>query len=479
MKKIIYSLSAALALTTSLQAQNAIPNGGFESWTSATYDYPQSYLNSNPGSFFRTNAAFNVVKTTDAFHGSYALQLTTNVGVAHDTNMAYIIDASNTNGNPCQWSGGIPYNQKPTGLHGNYKSNVAVGDSAGIIVAFRSGGTCLGMYIMKFYGTHNAYTPFTLSFSPALSATPDSMIFAAVSSDVFGNIQKAGSMLQLDSLSFTGGVSQPAAFNGDFENWQSQTVKKPNNWYLQTDDQGDGIFQTTDAQAGTYAMELKTVLGQRGNGNVKTPAAQGAGISTGYSNNNCGGGPNCLRGGYPFTNQVDTLAFYYKYVPSGNDTGEVSINFKKNTTGVWSTGAPLRASATYKYMEVPFNTSTAIDTVIVSFQSTNWRDSSVSFVGSDLKIDQVHFKSQSLAGIKKYDANASIAVFPNPSNGVFTITHIQGNDLVRVYNVYGQEINAAITKDGNDAHVQIDAPGAYFIYINSGGKITSHKVIVL
>ena len=477
MKKIIYLFSIAFFLGASLHAQNAIPNGGFESWTSATYDYPPFYINSNLGAFFRTNSAFNVVKTTDAYHGNFAMQLTTNVG--SDTNFAYIINASNTNGNsPCQWSGGIPYNQKPTGLRGYYKNNVVAGDTASIVVAFKSAGACVGMYMMKFYGAHNTYTQFTIPFSPALSGTPDSMIFAAISSDVFDNIQKNGSMLQLDSLSFTGGVSQPANFNGDFEIWQSQTLSKPNNWYLETDDQGDGIFQTTDMHAGTYAMELKTFSGNRGNGNAKYPVAQGAGISTGYSANHCGG-PNCQKGGNPFTNQIDTLAFYYKYVPSGNDTAEVSLNFKKNGVGVWSMGGPISASATYKYMEFPFNTGTPIDSVIVSFQSTSYKDTALGFIGSDLKLDDIHFKSQPFTGIKKYDANASISVFPNPSNGTFTVSHVKTYDLVRVYNVYGQEINAAITKDGADAHVQIDTPGAYFIYINSSGKITSQKIIVL
>ncbi len=475
MKKIIYLICVGIINNVTMQAQNAIPNGNFESWTSTTYNVPQFYIGSNPSTFFKCNSAINCIKTTDAYHGSYAVQLTTNVGT--DTCLGYIMNASNPNGNnPCQWSGGIPYNQIPTGLHGYYKSNVVAGDSAGILVAFKHAGSCLGLYMHKFYGVHSTYTPFSITFSPSISGTPDTMILAAISSDVFDNIQKNGSMLQLDSLSFTGGVSQPVDFNGDFENWQSQTANKPNNWYMQTDDQGSGILQTTDKEAGTYAMELKTFLGGKGNNNI--PAANSAGISTGYSLNNCGG-PNCQRGGYPFTNQIDTLAFYYKYFPSGNDTASAGLNFKKNGNSVWSTGSPLLASATYKYVEIPFNTFNLIDTVIVSFQSSSYRDSALSFIGSDFKVDEAHFKSQPFAGIKLYNANAGISVFPNPSNdGLFTVSNIKTFDLIRVYNIYGQEVSAQIIKQADYANIKINTAGAYFVQVNSSGRITMQKVIV-
>ncbi|HXB40196.1 MAG TPA: T9SS type A sorting domain-containing protein [Bacteroidia bacterium] len=476
MKKIIYLLSAAALFTVTMQAQNAIPNGNFESWTTGTFDTPVGYWNSNPSTFFKCNSAFNCIKTTDSQHGVYAIQLTTNVGT--DTCMGYVVNSPNPNGNnPCLWPGGSAYNQIPTGIQGFYKSNEQVGDSGGILVGFKNGGTCLGLYMHKFGGVHNTYTAFNFTFNPPISGTPDTVVFAAVSSDVFNKVQKNGSMLQLDNISFVG-ASQPATFNGDFENWQSQTANKPNNWYLQTNDQGSGILQTTDKKAGTYAMEMKTFLGSRGNNN--TPAASGAGVSTGYYPNHCGG--SCpQRGGHPFTNQIDTLMFYYKYAPSGNDTAQVGLNFKKNGVNVWGTGMWYNTpQSTYQFAKIPFNTGTPIDSVIVSFQSSSWRDSSLTFIGSDFKVDEAHFASQPLnTGIKTFDASIGIKVFPNPSaDGNFVVSNIQTYDLVRVYNVFGQEVNAGITKENDYAKVQINTAGVYFIYVNAQGKITNQKVIV-
>ena len=90
------------------------------------------------------------------------------------------------------------------------------------------------------------------------------------------------------------------------------------------------------------------------------------------------------------------------------------------------------------------------------------------------------FKSQALTtGIKQGKNNASISVYPNPSNdGVITLSNINQFDLVRVYNVLGQEVHAVVTKENNTARLQINTPGVYVVYVNASGKVTEKKVIV-
>jgi len=474
MKKI-YSL-LFICLATIVQAQNAVPNGSFEQWTTATHETPQYYVqSSNTEAFFRSNAPFNCVKTTDSYHGLYALKLTTVVG--SDTLMGYVLNANPGDGDPCQWKGGIPYNQQPTGIKGYYKSNIMPGDSAGILLVFKGGGSC-NFYLYKFGGVQSTYVPFSFNFSPAMSFIPDTVIFGAVSSDVFNDVQKPGSMIQLDSLAFTGVGSQPAYFNGDFETWQTNTIKSPDDWYLNTDGQGLGVSQTTDAYQGTYAVQLTTYLGD----NKGIPLARGGEVSTGYYVCPSGSG-NCVeKGGFPFSNMVDTLAFYYKYIPSGNDSAAVQLNFKKNGVQTWSTGISLHAAANYTYMEIPFNIGTAPDSVIVGFRSSSWNDTLVSFVGSTLKVDEIHFKSQPLStGIKNLEKNKSISVYPNPSlNGIFQVNNIGVKDVISVYNILGERVNATIKRNIDSAFVDIspNAEGVYFIQVNSEGKIFAEKIIV-
>jgi len=58
------------------------------------------------------------------------------------------------------------------------------------------------------------------------------------------------------------------------------------------------------------------------------------------------------------------------------------------------------------------------------------------------------------------------------------MTNVQTFDLVRVYNVVGQEVNASIIKTMDKTQVYINTAGAYFIQVNARGKITTNKVIV-
>ncbi|MBK5286491.1 MAG: T9SS type A sorting domain-containing protein [Bacteroidia bacterium] len=432
MKKALLSLSFVF-IVLAAAAQTAIPNGDFENWISATYDYPLNYpYTSNPESFFKCSTPFSCVRTTDAYQGTSAIQLTTSIS-GNDTCFGYFIN-TNANGNPSSWTGGFPYTQTPTGISGFYKSAIPAGDSASILAFFRASNVLIGMYTFKFSGTQSTYTPFSFPLSPPLPMAPDSVIIAAISSDVFNNYAANGSMLQLDSVYFTGVASQPALMNGNFEVWGGVTLNNPINWYT-SDSQGQGFARTIDVHSGNYAIELQTYLGNTSGNNV----AQAGMISTGYWDNNC----NCLMGGYPFSSQIDTLAFWYKYNPVNGDTAQVNLSFKNNGSVV--SGANLNiytAASTYQYAELPFNIGMTIDTVIVQIQSSSWSDTALAFIGSDLIVDDVHFKSQTV-GINHLHASSGLAGFsyPNPVHDVLNI-RVENNSSSQtrllIYDVTGR-----------------------------------------
>jgi len=102
-------------------AQNAIPNGNFENWSSATYETPQYYpFSSNSDAYFAQPVLpFNVTKTTDSQLGTYAVQLVT-TSTTSNGGGAYFAN-TNPDSDPSTWHGGIPFNQKPTGISGYYK----------------------------------------------------------------------------------------------------------------------------------------------------------------------------------------------------------------------------------------------------------------------------------------------------------------------------------------------------------------------
>jgi hypothetical protein len=358
---------------------------------------------------------------------------------------------------------------------------VATADSATILVVFSKAGINIGTYFLTIGGIHNTYTLFNLTFKPALTVTPDSVIFGAISCKLLNGQQPhgpAGSTLKLDSVSFTGVSSQPALMNGDFETWQSQTYNDPANWYVQSDN-GNGFNRTTDAAKGNYAIEMKTFPGNMNN----HPGARPTQISNGYYPKNCN---QCYEmGGYPFSHQSDTLAFYYKYTPANSsDSAWVSCNFKKNGINIWFIGKGLHASASYQYVEIPFNIfGQTPDTAITSIQSSSWNDTLLSYVGADLKIDEIHFKSQPLTtGIFNYGNDNRINIFPNPSNGRINIQYSGFSiQLLQICNILAETVYST-TKIQQHTFNDIDLSklqkGIYFVKMYSGEKIYTRKIVL-
>lgn len=381
MKKKLLSIMTILA--SGLAFGQTIPNGGFESWTTLSYEEPTHYQtsnsNNNNGNFYPANA----VKTTDAFHANYAIKLSTVLQANSDTSIAYF-----ANGNPGQTpaQGGIPYTQKPTGIRLHYKSNIIGTDSALILVVFKKGGVNLATYFWKIGASQSSYTLFSKTFSPALTVNPDTVIFGATSSDPFNNNYKGtpGNMMQIDSVSFVG-ASQPATLNGDLEQWQPNSMDLPNGWT------SEYAAKTTDAYTGTYAIELQTTAPGFGGGGGIHPGNATSGKYTNY------GPPG---GGHPYTKQIDTLVFYYKYLPADpNDTAQIYVNFKKNGTNFWNAGTFLLQASVYTRVSIPFDLTmmpspTVPDSCIITIQSSNKWPAPASYVGSDLKIDNMYFASQ-------------------------------------------------------------------------------------
>ncbi len=59
--------------------QSPVPNGDFENWNSSTIENPANYPNtSNADELFRYGLPSNVIKSAEAYHGTSAVELTTN-----------------------------------------------------------------------------------------------------------------------------------------------------------------------------------------------------------------------------------------------------------------------------------------------------------------------------------------------------------------------------------------------------------------
>lgn len=367
-----FLLFCLLVMTFSVNAQS-IPNGGFESWQVTSFENLSFYGTSNYKKDNNVITPLNVVKTTDAYHGNYAIKLTT---VLSGTTSCFAFFANGSPGSN-QGSGGIPYTQKPSGVRFRYKANIIGSDTAIFLCWFKKNGSYIGQYVYKFATSQTNYTLFDANFATQLPQNPDTVIVAAASSNAFLQVPPTvGNSFQLDSITFKGVASQPAILNGDFEQWQTESHYVLNGWNT------EGL-RVTDAYSGSYALELQTQGPSFGDNQIRIGRAM-TGIPTQSS----------TLGGYPYSQQIDTLFFYYKYLPAHpSDSFKVSVNFKKlgNFFAGYTNQYPI--SASYVKGAIPFNLFQAPDTVIIFIESSKtW--TVPAYIGSDLKIDNMFFKTQ-------------------------------------------------------------------------------------
>lgn len=475
MKKIFFFTLIALSIFH-VQADEIIPNASFENWSASSYVSPENYPYTSNLQASYEESPTNLTKTTDAYHGTYAVKLST-LSSNDGTTFAYFLNTDPDEGDLNQWKNGFLYNEIPTGIRGYYKYNVETADSALIMVVFRKSGSSIGNYIFKIGGIKNTYTLFDFNFSPVLTQTPDSVILGAVSSDFMKHENGLpGSVLFIDSISFKGVTSQPILMNGDFENWSTYNLPSVLDNWNPKDKYKQGVAKTNDAKQGSFAVELTSYLGKEKNENDEEVQRTEPGyLTTGHWSNVC----NCVTGGIPFTNILDTLSFWYKYTPTSNDYAEVSLNFRKNGSQYDGRVLQLSASSVYKYVEMPFQLNTQPDSLVLSFISSPWSHKDLSFIGSKLVLDDIKFKSQIIyTGLSEISNSDPVRIQALNSRGKYIVNY-EGNASIKVsvYNTAGIKI---LNVSGITPTFELTnkPKGVYFVQIEFLNKIYSQKLIV-
>lgn len=444
MKTLLVLFLFLTCTIVALMGQDTIPNGNFEQWSSTLYLLPDNYPVSSNQDALQKCKTPNVVQTSEAYHGKYAVQLTTlqATNATTDTVGGWLANSTATGkGDPTTWPGGIPFNQIPTGITGYFQYNVDSADSALVGVVFKKNGASYAHYFYALGGIHASYTRFSFNFSPALSQAPDSVIVVMTSSNLLKNNGIPGSAAKFDSIAFTGST-QPALLNGDFEAWSGQsTTPELSGWFIQND--AGNILQTQDAESGKYALELKTIAGKNPD---KSFFLYPGYIQDGVWNSVS----NTFSGGFPYPHNSGILTFWYKYAPANpNDSAIINIMLKKSSVGIGGNGMRLKATSAYTYIEMPFYTNgTVADSAMIGIGSSYWRgnawaDTAVSYVGADLKIDQLAFKALS-TGLQVLPEDNNITFYPNPmsASGTLYIPYsIKSSPLIlKIFSLTGETI---------------------------------------
>lgn len=457
MKKQLLTALAVLSIAAAANAQ-VFPNGAMESWQTLNIDEPNGWNTSN-GEWRLVNGQFTVTKSNDSRSG-FAIKLETRVSEDGDTAFAYF---ANTEGDPTAGDGGQPFSQIPQNMTGYFKSNIAAGDSAIMLVLFKKNGVVISQSGYKFTGTNNTYTAFSFPIQN-LSVTPDSVIIAAASSNVLDEIGVTpGSWIMFDDLALTGtGVTQTIS-NGNFDNWTTTTLYNLNDWFVM----GETVNRTTGYK-GLYGVTLETIQYEDGY------IGQTALSNNSYDNNS--GEP---IGGLPYTRTLDTLVFWYKYNAAAvNDSAGVYVTITGGGSPVGGAIKLLGAASTYTKVQIPLQAFSTPDTLKLMFSSSHSQGGPLTVAGSVLTIDEVQLASTPLnTGLKNIFKNsASIGLYPNPASSVAVIqTNNKGAISYSLNDITGKVI---LNGEGNEINLSNLNNGIYFVTVKSGTEVIAVKKLI-
>ncbi len=456
MKKILFILF--LVNYSFINAQSTIPNGGFENWSTTSYEELDDYVTEAARIISVVDTA-TAVRSSDSFSGSYSIRLQTRSN-GEDTLFGFFTSGDFENSN------GFPYSQRPDSIVGYYKSDVKSGDTALMILRFSSLGNIFNTQVEIFTGSQSTWSRF--AFPLNVSMTPDSAFVAFASSNALNEIGiEPGSWLMLDSIHFVGtGITQQPP-NNSFENWTTESFEVPDDWTsTNAVTAAAKVYTATksiDSKVGTYALRLESIEVFDDTVSILTNGVFGN---------------DSILGGVPFTVRMDTLVGYYKYTPNGIDSAAMGLTCSVNQQDIGRYFQIFTSTSTYQEFKIPFNLNLAPDTLRIDIvASVNDR-----VVGSVLFLDDLRLASITTSLEKQLDQLKDFRLYPNPSIEKLKISFKPLNMPleIEVIDALGRVFQYERAGAG-ESNLAIDVSrlnsGSYYLRLKMGGDVI-HRAFI-
>ena len=454
--KTLYTFLLLMFITTLINAQ--IPGGSFETWQTATYEYPQ---HADWTIYHETTSPEKVgllEKSDDASDGNYAIKF--NTYGTYDC--GYVVYGQVGEEGP---TGGIPFADDPDQVTISYKCNLAAGDSAQIWVWLYSGGSQITSDIFTVVGIQSVYKDTTFNLT-AYTETPDSLLFAvAPCNPMVRELRSDGNEVYFDNVRFNG-VSNVQLPDNSFESWttivQDYTAEMHNIEALSE--------KSDDSYSGNFAMKMSTrnVEWDENYNEIDKDSELILWGKKDYVQVSKADWEPRYTGGLPVHTRKDTLVFYYKYIPSTGvtDTADVGLKFVKDSIDVYDYWNFLLPTDTYTKFEISYDldnvypkSSVDADSMILQLESSKWREnwveSDTTIEGSSLYIDYMYFKSQLFTVTAEAGSNGNVS--PADTSIIqghsltFTITpddgYVINNDTVWYNN---DDVSGDLVQSGSD-----------------------------
>ena len=456
--KHLYLLILTLMSTSAFAQFGQIANGDFENWTNTPiYDSTIDWTCSNTEQYFGTPAT---IQSSDAQDGLSSLELRSfEAGPEPDTMFGYVFHGDS------DFAFGIPYADSFDEVQVYYKSNMAIGDSAYIIMQRYLGGVPQGMIIAPIaHGNNGAWTLGSVSV-PA--GTQDSLWIGLVIGEPFaGDFSTPGSWVRFDNIQLLNATAATTNLpDHSFENWGSLTFDLADNWHTTTEayigSGNENVVQTTDANGGNFALQMTVGLDPDNSDTLLAFASIGP---IDY------GGMNPFLPS-PYDANPTDFSGAYKYLPSGTDTAFIQMFFYSGGTQIGFHLEQLAPQATYTGFTTPLTIVGTPDSIVfVIFAGEN--------PGSVLFVDDLNFSGNNVS-IEEISTD-DYTLYPNPSSDVLNIEI--SNDAINAFelvNIYGATVlYGDLTSSLSKIDVNTLAAGTYFVKLGNEFSSRVEKIII-
>ncbi len=459
-KGLLILLSVFFTIENTTAQLGNIANGGFESWTIQTlYESPTDWTDSNSEGY---NGLAVTTKSTTAQMGTYSVKLETAVW-NNDTLFGYVYHGATDQNGP---SAGIPYVASFNSVRLQVQSDIVAGDTLYMMLFRYTNGVVVDVAMAPVaYGTNSAWTQVDIT----VTTIPQDELFIGF---VLGNpnspqAPSPGSWALIDNIEMlNGGIATTALPNPSFETWATTTTEDLDNWNtlnpLLAGVQLENAVKTIDANTGTYAVEMTTILA----GVDTIPSF----LSLGVIDFNANGSPFLPM---PYIGTPNTFSGAYKYTPINNDQASIQINFMLNGTVIG------QVFETFNTLQTAYTTFSTPITITGTPDSIVFLASSGSNPGSVLKLDDLQFSGGNV-GISENISNEVFNMYPNPANDVVTIDLETENSFsFYIYNLIGKLVaSKENTNEATKLNVSNYPKGTYLIKVVSGDKMFTEKLII-
>lgn len=455
MNKIITVLLIVFGITFKcLNAQETIINGGFNNWNQTQFKVPNKWM-------VIGSVGMDSSKTSGNNRG---IKLTNNLSTK---TISYALEVGGDY--PKVLNGGYSVSGTPSSIKINYNSSALGNDTALIIVGFTKGIDPMPLILQQFYITPDApgsadnsiTVPLTYIHTiPGLVA--DSAFIYIASSVATGTPNSSGS-ISIYNISFPDGKTANTA-NLDFESWGGLSVLKPASWYTSFDAYEEKVVK----MAGVQQFVLQTPSARSGKAVIlkQWPVVMQSGTEI-YPTWLISQNPSLPVGAmdipsFAVNQRYVSLRGYWKGNLSTGDRVSVMVNFFDADTlvgsGLFSQNSTSTIPSNYTLFNenivwVPGYTATPKKATVGAFltDSTFQRASAAS---SLIYLEDLSLNMYS-ANVNHVKNEVGITLFPNPSDGEFTVRASQPIKRITMINTVGQVVYQTKVDDMNELRCNI------------------------